>query len=68
MACNVSDDLGQYIELPAVPRNLTPLEQDFLSMERDFSKFDVGIEIPGKLRPKRMPGGIVLEETTFTIL
>lgn len=68
MACNVSEDLGQYIELPKVPGNLTRLEQDFLSVERDFSSFDVGIEIPGKLRPKRMPGGIVLEETTFTIL
>lgn len=68
MACRVSEVLGDYIELPSMPKRLTRLEEDFLAEERDFTSFDRGIEIPGKLRPKRMPGGIVLEETTFTIL
>lgn len=68
MACKVSEQLGQYIELPQMPKRLTKMEQDFLAEERDFTSFDRGVQIPGKLRPKRMPGGIVLEETTFTIL
>ena len=29
--------------------------------------FDVGQRYAGKLRPKKCPGGVVLEETTFTI-
>lgn len=68
MACKVSEQLDQYIELQQMPKRLTKLEQDFLDTERDFTDFDRGIQIPGKLRPKRLPGGIVLEETTFTIL
>lgn len=38
---------------------------DFLSTKRDLSDFDIGLVIPGKLRPKRILGGILLEETTY---
>jgi hypothetical protein len=32
-----------------------------------WDNFHVGLELGGKLRPKHVPGGIVLEDTTFTI-
>lgn len=32
---------------------------------RTLKDFDVGLCIPGKLRPKRLPGGIVLVDTTY---
>ena len=33
-----------------------------------FEKFEIGLQIPGgKLRPRHVPGGIVLEEATFTL-
>lgn len=32
-----------------------------------FENFEIGALYPGKLRPRHVPGGIVLEETDFTI-
>lgn len=32
---------------------------------RTLHDFNIGLKIPGKLRPKRMPGGIVLVNTTY---
>lgn len=34
-------------------------------IKREYSDFKVGIKIPGKLRPKRIPGGVLLVETTY---
>lgn len=31
----------------------------------DLSSFDIGLEVIGKLRPVRVPGGIVLTDTTY---
>ena len=39
--------------------------REFLSKKRTLKDFDIGLKIPGKLIPKRIEGGIVLEETTF---
>lgn len=48
--------------------DLTELEQKFIDKERKITDFDVGIKIPGKLGVKRIKGGIILEETEFSIL
>ena len=32
---------------------------------RTFNDFKVGLKVPGKLRPKRIRGGILLVETTY---
>lgn len=48
-------------------KELTSEELDFISVKRKITDFDKGIVIPGKLRVKRMKGGIVLEPTTFSI-
>lgn len=49
----------------------SPEEADFLydknrkPIIRTLHDFNIGLKIPGKLRPKRMPGGIVLVNTTY---
>ena len=47
---------------------LTDIEKEFVSKKRKLEDFTRGICIPGKLKLKRMKGGVVLRETTFTIL
>ena len=37
----------------------------FVTQKRTIDDFDIGLIIPGKLRPKRIKGGIILEETTY---
>lgn len=34
-------------------------------LQRTFDDFKVGLKIPGKLRPKRIPGGILLVDTSY---
>lgn len=34
---------------------------------RYYDDFTVGLKVPGKLRPVRIPGGVVLQDTFFTI-
>lgn len=50
----------------------TQEEKEFLfdketgnAIKRDYSDFKVGLKVPGKLRPKRIRGGILLVETTY---
>ena len=40
-------------------------EKEFLSKSRTLKDFDIGLQIPGKLRPKRIPGGVLLVDTTY---
>lgn len=42
-----------------------PDEADFLSTKRTIEDFKIGLRIPGKLLPKRIPGGVLLVPTTF---
>lgn len=39
----------------------------FLSIKRTMKDFTHGLIIPGKLMPKRIPGGVLLADTTFTM-
>lgn len=43
----------------------TSQELDFISTKRDITDFKIGLVVPGKLLPKRIPGGIVLKDTTY---
>ena len=38
---------------------------EFLSQRRTIDDFKLGLKIPGKLVPKRIPGGVLLVETTY---
>lgn len=41
--------------------------KQFLSKKRAMKDFKNGLIIPGKLVPKRIPGGVILTETTYEI-
>lgn len=45
--------------------DLTEAEKEFVSTKRTITDFDVGLAVPGKLLPKRIPGGILLVDTIF---
>ncbi len=40
-------------------------EKAFVSVHRDVTDFDIGLCVPSKLIPKRIEGGVVLQNTTF---
>ena len=42
-----------------------PLQQEFLKVKRTLADFKQGLEVYGKLRPVRIRGGIVLQETSY---
>ena len=44
---------------------LSDEDKDFLKESRTLQDFKVGLMIPGKLIPKRIPGGVLLTETTY---
>ena len=46
---------------------LTPEERDFLSVKRELKDFDIGLKVPGKLKPKRITGGIILVDDIYTM-
>lgn len=40
---------------------------DYLKKKINIEDFDIGLEVHGKLMPKRVRGGVILRETTFKI-
>lgn len=42
-------------------------QQEFLKVKRTLEDFKIGLEIWGKLIPKRIKGGIILEETSYRL-
>ena len=40
-------------------------ELKFLSTKRNLTDFKIGLKVPGKLRPVRIKGGILLVDTTY---
>lgn len=43
-------------------------EKKFVGVKREITDFNVGLQVPSKLRPKRIEGGLVLEKSYFTML
>lgn len=43
----------------------TEEEKEFLKDKRKLEDFNIGLSVPGKLRPKRISGGILLVETPY---
>lgn len=48
-------------------KELTPEEQLFLSETRTILDFKYGLKVPGKLMPKHIDGGIVLQSDYYTM-
>lgn len=44
---------------------VTEREKEFMSVPRTLSDFKVGLRVPGKLRPKRIKGGVVLVDVDY---
>lgn len=42
-------------------------ERDFARTKREITDFKVGLQVPGKLTPVHMPGGVVLERTMYEL-
>lgn len=53
--------IGEDIELD----NLTDEEQQFVSKKLELTDFKRGLVVPGKLIPKRIPGGVLLTEVPY---
>ena len=43
----------------------TDEEREFIKVKRELTDFKVGLKVPGKLRPKRIRGGVLLVETPY---
>jgi len=46
-------------------RELTEEELEFLQTKRKLTDFKIGLEVPGKLMPKQIPGGTILVPTNY---
>ena len=44
---------------------LNDTEKKFVQKRRELTDFKIGLVVPSKLLPKRIPGGVLLTETTF---
>lgn len=47
--------------------SLPPEEQEFLQTKRTLEDFNVGLTVPGKLRPITIKGGALLTDTVYTM-
>lgn len=45
----------------------TPEQEEFVKTKRTLADFTQGLCVPGKLAPRRMPGGILLTDTTYEL-
>lgn len=45
--------------------NYSESELEFLSQPKTLEDFKLGLEVPGKLLPKRIPGGVLLVDTPY---
>ena len=56
-----------YIPTEEDKEKLSPEQLDFLKVKRDYEDFDIGLQIYGKLKPKRVVGGIILVDEYYTM-
>lgn len=63
---SMRDDLTQEEIAKEVEKNdYTDEEIEFIKTKRTLADFTYGLKIPGKLTPKRIPGGTLLVSTTY---
>lgn len=46
-------------------KDLSEEEKEFLQTKRTLEDFKIGLRVPGKLLPKRIPGGVLLVDTSY---
>ena len=62
---NVLDADEYLIEEYQTVKDIPTDYRKFMSKSLTLNDFNIGLQIPGKLLPKRIPGGVVLNETTY---
>lgn len=50
---------------PTKDDKFTPEELDVINAKYELTDFVIGLKIPGKLLPRRIPGGVLLVDTTY---
>lgn len=63
----MKDAHGEYYEWTITAAGMPQKSKDIFLAEHPITDFKVGLRVGGKLRPKQYPGGVVLEETYFTL-
>ena len=53
------------VEDEELPENIKEYINSMIRKNTDITDFQSGLEVPGKLLPKQIKGGIILTETTF---
>lgn len=46
-------------------KKYTEEEKEFVKVKRSITDFKIGLKVPGKLLPKRIPGGVILVDTSY---
>ena len=75
LKCAGMPDKCKALFLTSVTRNMLLLNDydlnqediEFIKKNRKFEDFKKGLKVPGKLRPVHIPGGIVLNETSYEL-
>lgn len=63
--CKDLFDLSMSGYVPKQDDKFTDEEVEFLSVKRTLENFTVGLRVPGKLRPMRIRGGVLLVDTPY---
>ena len=45
--------------------SLSDEQKEFIQERRTLADFDIGLQIPGNLKAKQIPGGVLLEDGIF---
>ena len=61
----LKQSINSYIYKEGDEYKYTEDELKFLATDRTIEDFTIGLKVPGKLMPKRIPGGIVLTDTFY---
>ena len=48
-------------------KNYTEEEKEFVNLKRDYTNFEIGLTIPGALKQRTIPGGVVLIPSFFKL-
>ena len=55
----------EYPDEKTLNEKYNKIEIEWAKEKRSLNDFKIGLSVPGKLRPKRIPGGIVLVDTPY---
>lgn len=63
--CKKLFELSMSGYVPKETDDFTEEDIAFLQTKRELTDFKIGLKVPGKLMPKRIPGGVLLVDSTY---